>query len=39
MTMPDRPMMKQITLDMGLASSPSFDNFFCGPNEAALSST
>jgi len=29
-------MMKQITLDMGLASSPSFDNFFCGPNEAAL---
>jgi DnaA-homolog protein len=28
--------MKQIALDIGLASSPSFANFFCGPNEAAL---
>jgi DnaA-homolog protein len=36
MTMPDRPVMKQIALDMGLASSPSFANYFCGPNEAAL---
>jgi DnaA-homolog protein len=36
MTMPERPVMKQIALDIGLASSPSFANFFCGPNEAAL---
>lgn len=28
--------MKQIALDIGLASSPSFANFFCGPNEAVL---
>ena len=28
--------MKQIALDIGLASAPSFANFFCGPNEAAL---
>jgi len=28
--------MKQIALDMGLASVPSFENFFAGPNEAAL---
>lgn len=28
--------MKQIALDLGLASPPSFANFFCGPNEAAL---
>ncbi|MEZ7848772.1 MAG: DnaA regulatory inactivator Hda [Polaromonas sp.] len=28
--------MKQIALDIGLASAPSFDNFFAGPNEAAL---
>lgn len=28
--------MKQIALDIGFASSPSFSNFFCGPNEAAL---
>ena len=28
--------MKQIALDMGLASVPSFSNFFAGPNEAAL---
>ncbi|MES2976952.1 MAG: DnaA regulatory inactivator Hda [Pseudomonadota bacterium] len=28
--------MKQIALDMGLASPPSFANFFAGPNEAAL---
>ena len=28
--------MKQIALDMGLASVPSFANFFAGPNEAAL---
>jgi DnaA family protein len=28
--------MKQIALDIGLASSPSFSNFFGGPNEAAL---
>ena len=33
---PERPAMKQIALDIGLASSPSFANFFCGPNEAAL---
>jgi DnaA family protein len=28
--------MKQIALDIGLASAPSFSNFFAGPNEAAL---
>ena len=28
--------MKQIALDMGLASSPSLANFFAGPNEAAF---
>ncbi len=28
--------MKQIALDIGLASPPSFTNFFAGPNEAAL---
>jgi DnaA family protein len=28
--------MKQIALDIGLASAPSFDNFFAGPNVAAL---
>ena len=28
--------MKQIALDIGLASVPSFPNFFAGPNEAAL---
>lgn len=28
--------MKQIALDIGLASPPSFSNFFGGPNEAAL---
>ena len=28
--------MKQIALDIGLASAPSFTNFFSGPNEAAL---
>ena len=28
--------MKQIALDIGLASLPSFTNFFAGPNEAAL---
>ena len=28
--------MKQIALDIGLASAPSFANFFTGPNEAAL---
>ncbi len=28
--------MKQIALDIGLASAPSFGNFFAGPNEAAL---
>ncbi|MCY1168832.1 DnaA regulatory inactivator Hda [compost metagenome] len=28
--------MKQIALDIGLASVPSFANFFAGPNEAAL---
>ncbi len=30
------PGMKQIALDIGLASAPSFSNFFAGPNEAAL---
>ena len=28
--------MKQLALDIGLASDPSFDNFFIGPNEAAV---
>ena len=28
--------MKQIALDIGLSDPPSFDNFFAGPNEAAL---
>ena len=28
--------MKQLALDIGLASDPSFDNFFAGPNEAAV---
>lgn len=28
--------MRQIALDIGLASAPSFANFFAGPNEAAL---
>ncbi len=28
--------MKQITLDIGLASGPTLKNFFAGPNEAAL---
>ena len=28
--------MKQIALDIGLASAPTFANFFAGPNEAAL---
>ncbi|HEX5286117.1 MAG TPA: DnaA/Hda family protein, partial [Polaromonas sp.] len=28
--------MKQIALDIGLASTPSFANFFGGPNEAAV---
>ena len=28
--------MKQIALDIGLASDPSFGNFFSGPNEAAV---
>jgi DnaA family protein len=28
--------MKQIALDIGLASPPSFTNFFAGPNEATL---
>ena len=32
-----RAGMKQIALDIGLASSPSFSNFFAGPNEAAVS--
>ena len=30
------PGMKQIALDLGLASAPSFSNFLGGPNEAAL---
>jgi len=29
--------MKQIALDIGLATAPSFSNFFTGPNNAALS--
>ncbi len=28
--------MKQIALDIGLASAPSFANYFAGPNDAAL---
>ncbi len=28
--------MKQLTLDIGLASGPRFSNFFAGPNEAVL---
>lgn len=28
--------MKQIALDVGLSSSPTFGNYFAGPNEAAL---
>lgn len=28
--------MRQIALDVGLASSPTFANFFAGPNDAAL---
>lgn len=28
--------MKQLTLDIGLASAPTLENFFAGPNEAAL---
>ena len=29
--------MKQIALDIGLATAPAFSNFFAGPNSAALS--
>jgi DnaA-homolog protein len=29
--------MKQIALDIGLATAPAFSNFFTGPNQAALS--
>ena len=29
--------MKQIALDIGLATAPAFSNFFTGPNTAALS--
>ena len=29
--------MKQIALDIGLATAPAFSNFFAGPNHAALS--
>ena len=29
--------MKQIALDIGLATAPAFSNFFAGPNQAALS--
>ncbi len=36
MTMPERPAMKQIALDIGLVSSPSFANFFCSANEAVF---
>ena len=32
----DAAAMKQIALDIGLASPPSLANFFAGPNEAAL---
>ena len=28
--------MKQLALDIGLASTPTLDNFFAGPNQAAL---
>ena len=28
--------MKQIALDIGLATGPTLDGFFAGPNEAAL---
>ena len=28
--------MKQIALDLGLASGPTLDGYFAGPNEAAL---
>ena len=28
--------MKQLALDIGLASSPTLDNFFAGPNEASV---
>ena len=28
--------MKQIALDIGLSSDPTFASFFAGPNEAAL---
>lgn len=30
------PGMKQLALDIGIATGPSFDAFFAGPNEAAL---
>jgi len=30
-------MMKQLALDIGLATGPTLDRFFAGPNEAALS--
>ncbi|MBG6071062.1 DnaA family protein [Polaromonas sp. CG_9.7] len=33
---PAKPAMKQLALDIGLASDPSFANFFIGPNEAAV---
>ena len=29
--------MKQLALDIGLATAPAFNNFFAGPNQAALS--
>ena len=29
--------MKQLALDIGLASLPTLDNFFAGPNEAVVS--
>jgi hypothetical protein len=29
--------MKQIALDIGLATAPAFSNFFAGPNHVALS--
>jgi DnaA family protein len=32
-----KPAMKQLALDIGLASDPTFANFFIGPNEAAVS--
>lgn len=31
-----KPAMKQLALDIGLASDPSFANFFVGPNAAAV---